>query len=305
MKKTPAFCAAVALACSVGPTLAADLPSVKEPVVIPPPPPAWTGFYFGGNVGAAFDASPGVTTSPFPLYNDVANTVGLSAGTYFGTASAASIPTNGNVSGAGVIGGGQVGFNWQFGALVAGLEADIQGTAQGGYENLAGAAVEPVTQSTITSTASLNKTLNYLGTVRARVGFLITPTLLLFGSGGLAYGGMGFSVNVTQTSSTSVFPASAVSAYYNDAQIGWSVGGGAEWLFWPNWSAKLEYLYYDLGTQTASIAFAGPTTSSGGSSVVLYAAGYQSSTRFNGHVVRAGVNYHFQWFKPATVVAKY
>ena len=63
----------------------------------------------------------------------------------------------------------------------------------------------------------------------------------------------------------------------------------------PNWSVKVEYLYYDLGTASAAnvLSAAVPAGS------LLYGSFYQTSTHFNGHVVRVGVNYHFQWFSPA------
>jgi outer membrane immunogenic protein len=112
---------------------------------------------------------------------------------------------------------------------------------------------------------------------------------------------MNFTVGLFQTSSNPNFPFSAVSADYNDARIGWTAGGGLEWMFAPNWSAKVEYLYYDLGTASAAnvLSAAVPAGS------LLYGAFYKTSTHFNGQVVRAGLNYHFQWFSPATVVAKY
>lgn len=304
MKKTRALWAVILSACSAGSALAADLPILKAPPVVPPSPPTWTGFYFGANVGAVFDASPNVTTSAYPLYNDLADQSGLGFGpTYFGSAVAASTPLGGSLSNVGVLGGGQAGFNWQFGAFVAGVEADVQGSTLGSYKNLAGAALEPATQALLTTTTSLNKSLNYLGTVRGRLGYLVTPTLLAFGSGGLAYGGMNFSNAVFISSANPNFTPAALSAQFNDAKIGWAAGGGLEWMFRPDWSAKVEYLYYDLGAQTAAINFAAAPTN--GAATLLYAAGYRSSVRFNGHAVRAGINYHWHWFAPAPVLAKY
>ena len=71
-------------------------------------------------------------------------------------------------------------------------------------------------------------------------------------------------------------------------------------MFWPNWSAKVEYLYYDLGNVTYGV----PGLVNVLAGVLNYASVSQSTTRFDGHVVRAGVNYHFNWGS-APILAKY
>jgi outer membrane immunogenic protein len=84
-------------------------------------------------------------------------------------------------------------------------------------------------------------------------------------------------------------------------RVGWTAGGGLEWLFAPNWSLKVEYLYYDLGRVSYALF---PLQQFGGFGTVLDTVGAsQSSTRFSGNIVRAGLNYHFTF--PAPVVAKY
>jgi outer membrane immunogenic protein len=75
-------------------------------------------------------------------------------------------------------------------------------------------------------------------------------------------------------------------------------------MFLPNWSTKVEYLYYDLGNVTVPsgvlvASYSNPPTS------VLAAIASQTQTRFDGHIVRVGVNYHFSWGAPAPVYAKY
>jgi outer membrane immunogenic protein len=301
MNKYIISAAVIALTLSAGSALAADLPSLKAPPTVAPPPPLWAGFYFGANVGGNFDASAGARAAASPLFNDTAGAA-LGAPSYFGTASAASIANNASLSNVGVIGGGQIGFNWRFNnSFLAGLEADIQGTTLSSNVSASGAAAESSTGSQVSTTLNFAKSLNYLGTVRGRLGFLATPTLLVFGSGGLAYGGANFTAGLFQTSSNPNFPFSAVSAEYNDARIGWTAGGGVEWMFHGAWSAKLEYLYYDLGAPSAANVLAAAVPAGN----LLYGAFYQSSTHFSGHVARVGLNYHFQWFSPATVVAKY
>ena len=204
MNKITSSLAAISLAVSTGSALAADLPSLEGAAVVVPPPPLWTGFYFGANVGGIFDASTGASISASPLFNDTTGAA-LGAPSYFGTASAASIASNASLSNAGVIGGGQIGYNWQFNnSFLAGLEADIQGTTLSSNASASGAATEPSTGSLVSTTASLTKSLSYLGTVRGRLGFLATPTLLVFGSGGLAYGGMNFTAGLFQTRPTRI-----------------------------------------------------------------------------------------------------
>lgn len=260
MKK--ALFLATALVGLAGSAFAADLPSTKAPPYLPPPPPPpmWTGFYVGLNAGYTFS-----NTTSARLTDNFGTTV-----------------TVGGVNNDGFIGGGQIGYNWQFGpSFLVGVEADIQGIA--GSNGTVTAFVSPVTA------VSVSSRIDYLGTVRGRLGWLFTPTLLLYGTGGLAYGG------VNSTTFINSFAGLGTSVY-SDTRVGWTAGGGVEWMFWPNWSAKVEYLYYDLGSvsHTAAVVPA------------VGAAAFFADTRqrFDGHVVRAGLNYHFNW-GAAPVVAKY
>ena len=82
-------------------------------------------------------------------------------------------------------------------------------------------------------------------------------------------------------------------------RLGWTAGAGVEWAFDPRWSVKGEYLRYDLGAaNTANVGALFYATRTG-----LSSAGY--SAPFNGNIVRAGVNYHFNFGVPALVAAKY
>jgi outer membrane immunogenic protein len=161
---------------------------------------------------------------------------------------------------------------------VVGVEADFQGTSMrsGGNSNFIlfpdpnfpGSFLTPLAPGGNPGIA-----LNWFGTVRGRAGFLIMPTLLVYGTGGFAYGGVsgGFS-------------------NFENTRTGWTAGGGVEWLFLPNWSAKAEYLYTDLnsGGQTGPFGFQ---------------FGTHRHPQFN--IVRAGVNYHFNFGSQAPVLAKY
>jgi outer membrane immunogenic protein len=86
--------------------------------------------------------------------------------------------------------------------------------------------------------------------------------------------------------------------------VGWTAGGGTEWMFMPNWSVKAEYLYYDLGNMSGSLVnnYYGLNASSGDNgleSITNY------SKRISGNIVRAGVNYHFNLANVAPIIAKF
>ncbi|RTL80154.1 MAG: porin family protein [Hyphomicrobiales bacterium] len=307
-----------ALAVTAGSALAADLPSRKGPAVLPPPPPPppmWTGFYVGLNAGGAWANSNGQYLGMGP--------VGASAGwphggaaltdSYLAAFSAAGSAAGTNSGGnGGFIGGGQIGYNWQFyNNLVVGLEADIQGIAgnSGSRAFMTGASVAD--GSNYVGVHSVRGSLDYLGTVRGRLGWLFMPTMLVYGTGGLAYGGVtlnstsmiynDFFVNQLTAAGAPVLPVSVGGVNFSNTQVGWTAGGGLEWMFMPNWSAKVEYLYYDLGTVTQNFAMAATNNNTGLNAIF----GGQTRARVNGNIVRAGVNYHFNWGSPAPIIAKY
>jgi outer membrane immunogenic protein len=278
--------ATAALAASAATALAADLPSLKAPPpVYVPPPVIWTGFYVGLNAGYNFSNNNTNLVTSAPLLPG--------AGIFTWALSAnAGLPAQNN----GFIGGGQAGYNWQFARnFLVGVEADIQGVAASGGSQTALTAV-PFAATVFFTTYDARRNLDYLGTVRGRVGFLFTPTLLIYGTGGLAYGGIRNDVGLFQFSTTAPFGVGASSS--SDTRVGWTAGGGLEWMFWPNWSAKVEYLYYDLGRVTNAFALIRVPPGFG-----LYAA-TQSADRFNGNIVRAGINYHFNW-GAAPILASY
>jgi outer membrane immunogenic protein len=290
-----------------GAVLAADLTRPPPPpVYVPPaPPPLWTGFYIGLNAGGTWSSNNTVDVDTVTAFNNVAVLSAL--GATFAPASAlgttADLPIG---SSGGFIGGGQVGYNYQFGpSFVAGIEADIQGIAssQGSSSLFRVTPRIGFPGDNVDSLLSASKRADYIGTVRGRLGWLVTPTFLVYGTGGLAYGGTSsntsiFSAEVPNTGSTSVTGFGSEST----TRVGWTAGGGVEWMFLPNWSVKAEYLYYDLGTVTYSNGRL--TSFLTGTSTLTFINVSQSSVRFNGNIVRAGLNYHFNW-APAPVVAKY
>jgi outer membrane immunogenic protein len=293
--------AATALASALcASAFAADLPSIKAPLVVPPPPPLWTGFYVGGNAGGILGGNSGLRSSGADLFDDYFPAAAGAAGALSATASGTGAGNRGSFSG-----GGQVGFNYQFNpSFLVGLEADIQGVAGSSLNTtFTGAAADPLgSPTTMLTTGQFLASLDYVGTVRARVGFLATPTLLLYGAAGLAYASANLSAAYASLDLAGVYGPGFASSSYSDTRAGWTAGGGVEWMFLPNWSAKLEYLYYDLGTVTITAV---PTGVNNFTGVRGYNYATFTSARFNGNLVRAGVNYHFNWGLPAAVLAKY
>jgi len=287
MKKT--LYAAAAFAAATTAAAAADLPSRKGPleVIVPPPAISWSGFYVGLNAGYAFNNSDSTfhNAATFPPFLPQ---IGQ------GATGVVSVKNDG------FIGGGQIGYNRQWSNFVVGVEADIQGIANTSSTGSAVTVVpHPAPGAFFTTALSSSKSLDYFGTVRGRIGYLLTPTLLVYGTGGLAYGGVNLSGSTFQT--LTAFPGNPgiAGSTLSDTRVGWTAGGGVEWMFLHNWSAKVEYLYYDLGTVTTPGSF---FTYPNAASVV---GAVNHSARFDGHIVRAGVNYHFCFGGAEPVLAKY
>lgn len=283
MRKSALMVAALFVIAGMGAAAAADMAPryTKAP---PPPPPVmmWTGWYIGANAGAAINDSSynltpsGCFTDPVapcggPLTNNPLRS--YSAGQH-------------NVDGTA---GGQFGYNYQFSPLwVAGFEADINwnGTRQ------TDVVVQPVAAPLVGSFLhTVSTSLDWFGTVRGRVGILASPNLLLYGTGGLAYGQVKSSTAASFTTTADGYAGTA-----SDTRVGWTAGAGGEWMASSNWSFKAEYLYVDLGktnyTSACITAVCG---------AFVPPPSYNTSVTTREHIVRVGVNYHFN----SPVVAKY
>jgi outer membrane immunogenic protein len=190
----------------------------------------------------------------------------------------------------GFIGGGQIGYNWQRSKWLFGLEADIQGSDERATSEVCLTAACPVGSGLFTA----NYKLDWFGTVRGRVGFLPTDRVLLYATGGLAYG------HVTAN-------APAIPVSWGSTRAGWTVGAGAEAAIDRNWSVKVEYLYMDLGNiggaagSATAVTNAPNTPGVGFNTVTTTTLATAFNTRFTDNIVRVGVNY--RWGGP--VVAKY
>jgi outer membrane immunogenic protein len=304
VKKTLIAGTALSLILSAaGSSFAADLPSRKgPPPVYVPPPPLWTGFYAGLNAGYSWGASSTVSSSGYRIVNNLQ----AAAEQDFVTPSALSAAGVANARADGFIGGGQAGYNFQWGGnLVVGAEADFQGAAIRGSGGFVGFVTLPdrlVRASNIVSAVNHQKSTDWFGTVRGRLGYLVTPTLLAYATGGLAYGGVAADTAISQgwggTGNGRRLSTTGATGNFSDTRVGWTVGGGGEWMFAPNWSVKVEYLYYDLGSAVWNSSPAASFLIVPRFGPLIDAIGVQSQTRFNGHIARAGVNYHFNWGAP-------
>ncbi len=276
--------AALACAATVSSAAAADLPSRTVPSGFAPPAPppfTWTGFYIGGNAGAVFNG--GNTSNVFGNSPALANAV-----------ADATRPMTSSDRNSGFSGGGQIGYNYQFGTVgfgnipggfVVGVEADAVFT---GVDN---------TQIFESDRASILTTrTDFVGTVRGRLGYA-TGNFLPYVTGGFAYGKV-------RDNTTFFGPAGALLYQGADSSLrtGYAYGGGLE-LAIPVTSflnvfhasavtIKGELIRYQLGTNNLLVA-----------STANLNPGYTQSIRTDGNLARIGINYKFG--APAPVVARY
>jgi len=194
--------------------------------------------------------------------------------------------------------------------FVSGIEADIRGVAGSGSSGNRAATVNTDDlgdPASLRSTQRRGANPRYFGAVRGRFGSLVTPTLLVYGTGGLAYGGVSLDMSNCQSRvDQSGGNFSAIIAG-NDScantQVAWTAGGGLEWMFLPNSSAEIEYLSYDPGQVSGS--FVNAWRGLDGNADVRDAGSITNfSTRASGDIVRAGMNYHVNR-DGAPVVTKY
>ena len=251
---------AAGLVVTAGMAQAADI-YTPPPEVIPVMPTIdWTGFYIGAHAGYGWASGDGTTSyRPNP-------------------AAFGANPFSASTDLDGFLGGVQGGFNWQSGGFVGGVEADISWSGMDGSERVAplslfgGPAVPGWFQNQ-------SGDIDWFGTVRVRAGFLATPEMLLYATGGLAV------ADVSYRTFTSFTPAPPFQygASASETATGWTVGAGAEWAFAPNWSVKAEYLYFDLG----DLDYVAPPRAPNPPFAVT------QSFDTTGSIVRVGVNYRF------------
>ncbi len=258
------------------------------------PVQSWAGWYAGLNMGGNWGGDPVSTSAGNSQY---CSTCGHALATANASIEGATgtFPVNTD----GFIGGIQFGYNWQLAnRWIAGFEADMQGFAgaNGSSNTSSSASVSGFAGHSVYTDLSVTKSIDFLGTVRGRLGYLVKPRLLVFGTGGFAYGHVSTKTNISQyLVGTFGGVATSFGADFSAYKMlgGWTLGGGFEWMFASNWTAKIEYLYYDLGSMTSSGQLADPITIPSPPATYYFVNDVQSTTRFNGNIVRVGLNYRF------------
>jgi outer membrane immunogenic protein len=255
--------ASAALALFATPGFAADLP-MKAPAYVPQPVYDWSGFYIGGNAGGGWDT---IKSLELPPGNGP-----FPAGTVFPTA-----------HGSGWLAGVQAGYNYQVAPnFVIGFEgeyswADINDTS----------VVLSTVPRFLGLTSTGNRKLKDIALATGRMGYAFN-NWFFYGKGGIAWGD-------TTTSGSSVLNGTPDGTFSRFAShTGWVVGIGAEWGFAPNWSARIEYDHIAFDPRTIQSNNVSP----GGVASTLFTSAGDSVD-----IVRAGVNYRFNWGIP--VAAKY
>jgi outer membrane immunogenic protein len=224
---------AISTVAGIGAASAADLPArtyTKAPAMVDPSY-NWSGFYIGGNVGGGwsntrFDAIPGGDHF-------------LLAGQSVSTGN-----SNGNV-----VGGGQIGYNWQFQQIVLGLEGTYSGSA---VRNDTGIFPSAVFGG---EAARLNSKITQYGTIVGRLGFAPTNDWLLYGKGGYAVGRI-------ETNPQDFFPLPATLQHFSNAgawQDGYTAGVGVEYKWANHWVFGVEYDYLRFSSQNQSNTFISTT----------------------------------------------
>jgi outer membrane immunogenic protein len=235
------FTTALSLLAFEAAAYAADLPPAPQ---LPPleAQPVWTGFYAGLNVGGAFGSS-----------RNAFSIAGFGLPTF-------STPLQG------VVGGGEAGYNWQTGPWVLGLEANFEGSGLSGSRNAP--CLPPLCGGALA--ASYAQKLPWFGTLRPRVGYAL-GNWLFYATGGGALGQV-------DTNATAAVGSFVATDNRSQTRGGWTLGGGVEVELVAGWSAKIEYLYVDLGSRTTTYLLTPPIS---------------NVSRLNANVITAGVNYHF------------
>jgi outer membrane immunogenic protein len=219
---------------------AADIAQPKPVYKAPPAPPifSWTGFYLGVNIGGAW-----------------------TNGSVTDTVTGASLSTNNN---AGFIGGGQVGYNYQIGNWVLGVEGDFDGSTINRTSNAVTVGGQTIQASAKTE---------WISTAAGRVGWAFDRSLVYVKGGGAWVENNASLTNITTGNSIS-------GSNIND---GWMAGVGWEWAFAPQWSAKIEYNYIGLNSWSPS------------NTVLVDGIADRLTLSRDINVVKAGVNYRFNW----------
>ena len=246
--------AAVIAAATCTSALAADLP---RKAIMKAPPPAWSGWYVGASAGYGFGSN--------NILIDPLNDAGRSG----------FISPSLGVHPKGALGGITLGVNWQAQNFVYGVETDLS------YAAIKDAVIGPLLLPPYNFQTTESQRLEAFGTLRARAGFLLPNSSTLYATGGLAYGrGSVSNFAFSTLRGNCIDPNFCISGTSAQWKAGWTAGAGWEMPIARSWSAKAEYLYYDLGSVTNFMTDGlGPPEY------------FRGSAAMKGNILRLGVNY--------------
>lgn len=229
--------------------------------------PSWTGLYVGGHVGWATGGWDGRTVYTDPKVGPIPQIW--------------DDPSR-SIDGDGWLGGAQVGFNLQSGAFVYGIEADVS------WADLDDATSNTTNGVDDSYTWGIKAKMDAFGTVRARLGYLVSPGFLLYGTGGFAWAKTSADLTVTHTWLPDPNASLGVTARgsADETHTGWAAGAGAEILLASNWTVRGEWLHIDLGEENYNLT--GATVPAGNPHTT---DSFPASLEFD--VFRLGVNYKF------------
>ena len=289
MKMFKSSCVALAvIVTGSASALAADLPSRTvvpvAPIIIPLF--TWTGFYAGVNAGYGGGMNNNDDNDRYDPYT----------GAYYG---------NDDSSDGGFVGGAQIGYNYQFGQFVAGIEADIQYADLGSSRNNNESAYYYTQNSSsgwpYYGSNTGDGSVEWFGTVRARLGFALDRALI-YATGGFAYGGGGDNNNndgwygyYGSDAAANGYPWYNGRRSGNDSSAGWVVGGGLEYAFTDSLTAKIEGLYVNLGNDNNNNNYPYAYTYANSANYPYYYGNNRKNDR-EFAIARAGLNYKFNGF---------
>jgi outer membrane immunogenic protein len=241
----------------VAPAVAADMPvRVAAPAVAPVY--SWSGFYVGGHLGWGWEDSKTTVVNTGALFP---------AGFVFDSTRSD-----------GFIAGGQAGFNYQVGPWVFGIEGDISWAQIRGSESTLAVLVPNRLSTTFPH-------LDRIAMATGRLGYAF-DSWLIYLKGGWAWGEFQSNSHTINTVTGAIVAVS----HGGETRDGWTIGGGVEWGFAPNWSLKAEYNFIDFGTERVT---RNVITGVNAGDVNIRDVDAQV------HLVKAGINYHFNLFAPS------
>jgi outer membrane immunogenic protein len=269
----------IAIGATLGLSAASAADLLERSYTKAPPPIAavydWTGFYVGGNVGYGWGENTDPGLSFFNPGNRANIGVFLTSGEFPPTTSTGNLFPKLNPDGA--FGGGQIGYDKQFGAWVLGVVADIQASDF----KASSLVTTPAVATGANLDESLSAKIDWFGTVRGKVGFA-ADDWLFYGTGGLAYGGTRSAIGFACTPGGTGCSGIALAGSASETRVGWAAGVGIAKAF-GNWNVGVEYLHVDLGRSSVTAV---DTTGN-----LLSTTTVTESQRFAEDMARLTVNY--------------